>query len=367
MKIHLALALSILSPLLVGTTYASSIPLWIGTGGKNAKGIYKATFDSKNGTLTSPVLAAEVEGPGWVTLNSKKDRLYAVCKIGEPRVAVWSISGDGKLSLINSQPIGDGGAAHVCLDMEDRILFTAQYGGGSTAAFALSKDGSIGKRTALIEHKGSGPNEQRQKSPHPHWTGVSPDNRFLFVPDLGNDRIEIYKIDHENQTIEDHGFGQTVPGGGPRHMKFGSDGSKVYLLNELLLSVTVFDYDAKDGKLRPIQTIENIPPEEIEIPSKSSEIRVHPSGKFVYAANRGPDNITVFAVDNSTGKLSFVENEAIRGAWPRNFNLSPDGKWLIAAGRYSNTLSLFEIDQETGGLIFTGKVENCPSPICITH
>ena len=94
---------------------------------------------------------------------------------------------------------------------------------------------------------------------------------------------------------------------------------------------------------------------------------MHPNGKFVYAANRGPDNITVFSVDEATGKLTFVENEAIRGAWPRNFNLDLDGSFLIAAGRYSNTLSIFEIDEETGGLIFTGRVVNCPSPICIAY
>ena len=104
MKIHLALVLSILFPPLVSTTYASSIPVWIGTGGEDAKGIYKATFDSKNGTLTSPVLATEVEGPGWVTLNSKKDRLYAVCKIGEPRVAAWSPS---SMSLNGAKELGE--------------------------------------------------------------------------------------------------------------------------------------------------------------------------------------------------------------------------------------------------------------------
>ena len=361
------LSLTLLISLSVTIADAGQMVIWIGTGGKNAKGIYNATYDCDSGTLTEPKLAAEVEGPGWVTLNSDRSRLYAVCTIGEPSVAAWSVDSDDNLTFINSQPIGDGGAAHVSLDKEDRILFTAQYGGGSTAAFALNEDGSIGKQTALIKHEGSGPNEQRQKSPHPHWTGVSPDNRFLFVPDLGNDKIVIYKINHEEQTIETHGFGKTNPGGGPRHMKFSPDGSKVYLLNELLLSVTVFDYDAEAGSLKSIQTIENIPLEELEVPSKSSEIRVHPNGKFVYAANRGPDNITVFSVDEMTGKLTFVENEAIRGAWPRNFNLDLDGSFLIAAGRYSNTLSIFKIDQETGGLIFTGRVVNCPSPICIAY
>ncbi len=346
---------------------AETMTLWLGTGSKDAKGIYQAQFDTDKGTLSTPSLATEVEGPGWVSLNSKGDRLYAVCKIDEPSVAAYAINGDNSLTFLNSQPIGDGGAAHVSIDNEDRILFTAQYGGGSTASYALNEDGTIGKQTALIEHTGTGPNQERQTAPHPHWTGVSPDNRFLFVPDLGSDKVMIYKINHDALSIEPHGFGQGVAGGGPRHMKFSPDGSKIYLLNELLLSVTAFDYNAEAGTMEAIQTIENVPQKLLEVPSKASEIRVHPSGKFVYAANRGHDTITVFSVDDATGKLTFVEREAIRGSFPRNFNLDPSGRWLIAAGRHSNTLAVFEVNQETGGLRFTGEIKNCPDTICIAY
>ena len=117
--------------------------------------------------------------------------------------------------------------------------------------------------------------------------------------------------------------------------------------------------------MEAIQTIETLPEELKEIPNKASEIRIHPSGKFVYAANRGHDSIAVFSRDEKSGQLTFVEREAIRGSWPRNFNIDPGGKWLIAAGRYSNTLSLFEISPESGGLLFSGHITNCPAPICI--
>ena len=175
----------------------------------------------------------------------------------------------------------------------------------------------------------------------------------------------IYKIDHEGKKITPHGEGIAVPGGGPRHMKFSDDGKFAYVLNELLLSITVFAYDGKAGTMEAIQTIETLPEELKEIPNKASEIRIHPSGKFVYAANRGHDSIAVFSRDEKSGQLTFVEREAIRGSWPRNFNIDPGGKWLIAAGRYSNTLSLFEISPESGGLLFSGHITNCPSPICI--
>ncbi|MDF1737615.1 MAG: lactonase family protein [Verrucomicrobiales bacterium] len=346
-------------------TSASAQTIWIGTGGKGAEGIYKTTLNSENGKLSDPVLAAEIAGPGFLALNKDKTLLYAACGVDKGSVAAFRINDDESLELLNTVPTGDGGAAHLSLDNEGKILFSAQYGGGSVAAYAIKDDGSIGAQTALIKHTGSGPDESRQKSPHPHWSGVSPDNRFLFIPDLGADKVFIYKIDHAAKTITAHGAGIAVPGGGPRHMKFGKDGTKIYLLNEMLLSVTVFDYDVEAGTMTALQTIETLPEELKEIPNKAAEIRVHPSGKFVYASNRGHDSITAFAVDSESGELSFIEREAIRGSWPRNFNLSPDGKWLIAAGRYSNTLSVFSVDQESGGLLFSGNIANVPAPICL--
>ncbi len=349
------------------TAMAESVTLYIGTGGQNAEGIYRTTLNTENGKLSEPELAAKVSSPGFLTLNADKTRLYAICNIDGGSVAAYTVGPDGMLTLLNHKPTGDGGAAHLCLDTEGKILFTAQYGAGSVAAFPINDDGSIGDRSDLKKHTGSGPNPDRQKAPHPHAVDVSPDNRFLFVPDLGIDKVMIYKIDHETGTIEPHGHGTGVPGGGPRHMKFSNDGSRIYLLNELLLSITVFDYDAEAGAMKEIQTIETLPEDLKEIPNKAAEIRVHPNGKFIYASNRGHDSITAFSVAPDTGKLEFIEREAIRGAYPRNFNLDPDGKWLVAAGRQSNTLSVFEVDENSGGLKFTTNIVNCPSPICVSH
>jgi 6-phosphogluconolactonase len=131
------------------------------------------------------------------------------------------------------------------------------------------------------------------------------------------------------------------------------------------LSVTAFEYDAKNGTLKALQTISTLPEDEREVPSSCSEIRIHPSGKFLYAANRGHDTVAAFTVDQNTGRLTFIEREAIRGSHPRNFNVDPTGKWLLVAGRDSNTITVFKIDEGTGGLVFTGGVVNSPAPICI--
>lgn len=352
---------------------ADELDVWIGTTTPRnglSKGIYHITFNTANGKLSKPELAAEIRNPGFLASHPDKPILYSTGTIeGEPSVVAFKINkGHSKLTLLNSQPIGDGGAAHLAADRRGKVLLTAQYGGGSTALFPLKVDGSIAPRAQLAEHgQGSGVVPRRQAKPHAHWVGTSPDNRFAFVPDLGMDKVVIYRLDAEAAKLTPHGFGQTPPGGGPRHMKFHTSGKFIYVLNELELSVTAFSYHAEQGTMKALQTIPTVPEWEKakEIFVSASEIRVHPTGQFVYAANRGHDTITAFQIDQRTGKLRFVEREPVRGSWPRNFNIDPTGKWLLAAGRDSNTIAVFEINTQTGELTYTRKMVMVPTPICV--
>lgn len=350
---------------------ADELDVWVGTTtpkGGLSKGIYHARFNPDSGKLTQPELAAEVDGPGFLALHPDGKVLYSTGTMdGEPSLVAYRIDGQA-LSLMNSQPIGDGGAAHLDTDRTGKVLMSAQYGGGSTAIYPVNDDGSIGPQSKLIKHEGgSGVVTGRQDAPHAHWVGTSPDNRFVFVPDLGMDRVVIYRLDVEKADLAPHGFGQCPAGGGPRHMKFHPGGKFIYVLNELEVSVTVFAYDAERGAMTPIQTIPTVSEEAKakEISVSASEIRVHPSGKFVYAANRGHDTVTAFRIDQATGKLALIECEPIRGGWPRNFGLDPSGRWLLAAGQDSNTIAVFAIDAETGELTYTRTMVMVPTPICV--
>ena len=151
-------------------------------------------------------------------------------------------------------------------------------------------------------------------------------------------------------------------------MKFSVDGKFIYLLNELELSVTTFKYNATAGSGKQLTTTRALSPETKakEIFNSSSEIIVHPNGRFVYSANRGNDSVTVYNANPKTGKLVVKEVQPIRGAWPRNINMDANGRWLLAAGADSNTISVFEIDQENGELTFqTKSIINVPGSICI--
>ena len=349
------------------------IDVWLGTGNsKLSKGIYHCTLDSSNGKLSEPTLVAEIAGPGFLAMHPMLPVLYAVGSVeGQPSVAAYAIDGtlrNASLKFLNSLPIEDGGAAHVSVDASGRTLLTAQYGGGSTGVFALNEDGSLKEKTQLIKHEGgSKAVPGRQDKSHAHWTGFSPDNQFAFVPDLGLDKVVIYKADSANSKLTQHGFGQIAAGGGPRHMKFHNNGKWIYVLHELDLKITVFDYDSANGQMTAKQTIETVPRNEIakEKFTSCSEIRVHPNGRFVYAANRGHDTISVFQVDQNSGELKFVERENVRGATPRNFNIEPGGNWLLAAGQDSHTLACFEIDSTTGELTYNKNVVLAPSCICV--
>jgi len=358
---------------LAGRVDAEVVNVWIGTGRSSlSEGIYHCQFNTNDGKLTEPTLAAEMEGPGFLATHPTQPVLYAVGGLkGEQVVAAFAIDrGQPKptLTLLNTVPIGDGGAAHVSLDKTGQTLFTAQYGGGSVAVFKINADGSIKERNQLIDHEGGAKVVAgRQDASHAHWTGVSPDNRFVFVPDLGLDQVVIYQFDSVAGTISSHGKGSVPAGGGPRHMKFHPNGKWIYVLNELGMTVTKFDYDVAAGKMSAQQTVETVPTVELESEKakSTSEIRVHPNGKFVYAANRGHDTISVFSIDESSGELTRIQIANVRGATPRNFNLVADGKWLLAAGQLSNTLAVFSIDTATGLITFHQQSVFVPTPICV--
>ena len=354
---------------LAASAVAEPQAVYFGTGGKGAKGIYRGTFDAAKGRLTPVSRAAEIGSPGFLAVQPAGGKLYAVARWERSAGVVgYEIKPKGGLVEFTRRANPDGGGAHIAVHPSGRFLLTAQYGGGSTAFFPLDDDGNLGA-PVVHEHKGgSGVVARRQDSPHPHWCGFSPDAKYAFVPDLGTDQIHIYKVAKNLASIAPHGFAQSVPGGGPRHMRFSVDGRFIYLLNELSLSVTTFAWNAKAGTATRLSTTPSLSEEvkAAESFNSAAEILVHPSGKFVYSSNRGHDSVTVYRADPATGKLEVIQVQPIRGAFPRNINLDPTATWLLAAGADSGTVAAHRIDPGTGRLTYQrGAIVQVPAPICI--
>jgi len=352
--------------------------LYVGTYTKhNSKGIYQYRFDEKNGSLTAMGLASEVASPSFLATDPEHRYLYTVSEsanaVGIRGGSVSSFSIDpktGALTFLNSMPAGGRGPTHLTLDKTGKILFVANYGDGSVASFAIEDDGSIGAMTAMDKHQGSSVNPARQKGPHAHAVVVSPDNRFLFVPDLGLDKIFIYKIDLTKRSItpNDPAYVAVKPGLGPRHFAFGVDGKFAYAVCEMGASAVAFSYDAANGSLTPIQII-SILPADFTGEDQGSEIQIDRSGRYLYTSNQGPEGnsdqvdgrITVFQIDGKTGLLKQLQIAPSGGKLLRNFVLDPSGKYLLAGNLDSNSVAVFTIGNN-GKIAPTKQVVEVGSP-----
>jgi 6-phosphogluconolactonase len=357
---------------------AGSYFVYVGTySTANSKGIYNYRFDPKTGHLTPIGVAAEIVNPSFLATDPQHRFLYAVTEMGlEPGASNYKKNGSissfaidrktGALTFLNKVDAGGGGSCHLVVDKTGKMLFVANYGSGNVASFAIKADGSIGDRTGFDQHHGSSIDRARQEGPHAHAVVLSPDNRFLFVPDLGTDQVKIYRVDAVKGTFTPNNppFATVKAGLGPRHFTFGRGAKFAYVLCEMGSSVVVFSYDPAKGSLTPVQTISNLPPG-FTGEDNSAEIEVDSSGRFLYASNRGHDSITVFAIDPAKGTLTQVQVVPTQGKTPRNFAIDPTGKYLIAENQDSNNMVVFAIDQTDGKLKPTGQKLDNPAPVDI--
>ena len=338
-----------------------------------SKGIYAYQFDASTGKLTSPGLAAETSQPSFLAVDPGGHFLYAVNESGnfngEPTGAVSAFSiqpETGKLSLLNQVSSHGADPAHIILDRTGKYLFVSNYTSGSVVVLPVLKDGRLGEASSFVQHKGSSVNPERQKGPHAHAIALSPDNRFAIVADLGLDQLIAYPFDAAKGTLGTNPqITKASPGAGPRHLTFSSDGRFLYVINEMQSTVVIYAYDAGTGVLRELQSISTLP-KGFNGTSTGAEIEIDPSGKFLFASNRGDDSIAIFSIDSRTGTLTHVDTDPTGGKTPRHFTVDPTGTWLLAANQDSDNITVFRFDQKAGRLIATGDVIQVSAPVCLT-
>jgi 6-phosphogluconolactonase len=269
---------------------------------------------------------------------------------------------------LNQQSSVGSGPAHLIVDTSGRDVLVANYGGGSVAVLPIETDGRLKPYSAFVQHTGSGVDPQRQKGPHAHSVNVDPENRFAYVADLGLDKVLIYRFDAGKGSLvaNDPPFAPLKPGAGPRHFAFHPKGRFAYVINEMDLTITAFSHDAARGALKELQTVSTLPPGQSMQPGYSTaEVQVHPSGRFLYGSNRGHNSITVFAIDEKAGTLTYVENQPTQGDTPRGFGVEPGGAYLLAGNQKSDSVVVFRIDQKTGRLTPTGHKVEVGAPVCV--
>lgn len=356
-----------------------SITVYIGTytqresfvDGK-ADGIYVCQLDTASGALTYRATVPGVVNPSFLAIDARKRYLYAVNEISSAHGTNGTVSAFAidpvttELNYLNEQSTHGLAPCHLSLDSTGSFVMVANYESGNLCVLPIEQDGRLGAATDVAQHHGSGPNAERQEGPHAHMVLSSLDGGTVYAVDLGIDKILGYKLDVQRGKLVrlDPPWMQLAPGTGPRHLAFHPSGRFAYVISELQSIVVVLHVNAEHGRLTQVQIISTLPSGFVE-ENFCAEIEVAPSGRFVYASNRGHDSIAVYGVNQATGELTLVGHQPTLGHGPRHFAIDPSEKFLFAANQDSDTVVTFRIDQDHGLLAATGHVADVPTPVCV--
>ena len=340
--------------------------VFVASGTEN--GILAYDWDGATGTLTPAGVAAKVSTVDWICFSKDRKHLFAACEVdsfnGRPtgEVASFRVK-NGALEKLSAQNSAAKGTCHVALDHTGRVLMSADYGGGSAAAFKVS-DGKLSEAVWTEHYTVHGPNPDRQEAAHAHFCSYSPDNRFAYVNDLGGDRIHIYALDASTARLTAAGVFEAEPGAGPRTLHFHPNGHTAYCVNELASTVYVLEWNKTDGSLTRMATLELLPSDFHGL-SRACDTVIAQDGRFVYFANRDNNFLYSCKAEPDTGALTPMVRSNCGGKIPRNFTLDPTERWMLVANQDSNLLSVFARDPATGRLADTGKSVAAATPMCI--
>ena len=336
-----------------------------------------AELDTTDGSMAVSATVATPENASFLVHAPRLNALYATVESGYKnqsfgKIAAYRVANDGTLSTLGTVETCGAGPCHLDVDPDGRFIAAANYGGETFTLIALSEDGTPGATLACVRHSGSSVNEGRQGEPHPHATTFSPDGQFLFVCDLGTDELMRYEVARlAGSTAGEMSSSQAggvvaatlPPGSGPRHIAFSPDNRHLYVVNELSSTVVAYTYDAAVGGVSQIHEVSTLP-DGYEGESFCAEIQVHPTGRFVYASNRGHESIVAFARDEESGTLTPADFASTQGEHPRHFQIEPTGRWCLVANTFSNTVASMRVNAESGALEWTGKSIAATGPSC---
>jgi 6-phosphogluconolactonase len=337
------------------------------TNGKS-EGIYVYDFDSNTGNsfLESKIKSVN---PSFLAVSPNQHFVYAVNEEGNGKggkISSYTFSkSTGILQFINQQPSGGDDPCYVEVDKTGKWVVLANYSGGSLSIFPVNSFGGLGDAATHLQHTGSSVNKERQEKAHVHSTFFSPDNKYLFVQDLGMDEITVYPFDEKKGilNLRKKKITRSTPGAGPRHIIFSNDNNFVYAIHEL--SGTVSAYKFKNGRLKFIEEKSAAQPG-FKGFMGSADIHISADGNFLYCSNRGDANsISIFRINKNNGKLTIAGYQSTLGLGPRNFNFAPSGNFLLVANQNSDDIVIFKVNKETGLLTDTGKRIDVGSPVCL--
>ncbi|MGC6431075.1 MAG: lactonase family protein [Jejuia sp.] len=331
---------------------AQDLQLYIGTfTNENSKGIYKATFNSETGDLSTPELAISIDDPSFLAYSLDRKYLYSANAKGF--ASSYKINEDGTLSLLTRVNTHGKGACHIAVNSEGNKAVVSTYGGGTVPVFPINTDGSLAPAAQVFDH-----NSENEKA-RAHSAQFYKNE--LFVSDLGRNALYQYKLENNSYKLKSEAIVPMEGNPGPRHFVLTKDEQFIYVINEYGGSIT--SIKRTDSGFEQID-FDSTLNENYKGPNSCADIHLSEDERFLYGSNRGENSIAVFERNTKNGKITKIQNISVHGDWPRNFTLDPTGKFLLVANKKSNNISIFKIDNETGKLSFIHDVKT-PTPVCL--
>jgi 6-phosphogluconolactonase len=347
--------------------------LYVGTytDDKRTDGIYLVRMNVTTGALHLETAVNAGPNPSFIAIHPNGRTLYAVNEVekrGEKAsggVSAFSIASDtAALTRISDQASEGGAPCYASVDRRGRALLVANYSGGNVALLPIQPGGALSPAANVAQHRGNGPNAERQEAAHAHCIVSDPSNRYVLAADLGIDKVVVYRLDAERALEHvETGDAQLEPGSGPRHIAFHPTLPLVYVATELNSAVTRLRFDGEHGVLMPIDARTTLP-SGWKGTSYAADIHVAPSGRTLYVSNRGHNSVAVFSIDTA-GALTLEQTMPTGGDWPRNFSIDPTGRWLLVANQRSSDIVVFARDRDSGRLTATRQRIAIPSPACV--
>lgn len=342
------------------------------------QGITRLELDLESGGLRAEGVAAEIPNPSYLAPAADGKLLYACSELFHEDGRVWAfvVEPGGDLRPVSERTSMGRATCHVSVDAARNRVFAASYLDGRVVAYEA--DGAVlAESPAVFEYHGTGPNQARQESSHPHQV-VMGDGEY-FVPDLGADRIWIHDAAPGSAGPDaPRTFIETPPGCGPRHLVFHPELPLLYVVCELEPRVLVYERRpeaaasgggaASGGAGATWAQVIDHP---CELPASAetaapAAIKLHPSGRSLTVSNRFSDSLQQFTLDPDTGRLSPARNVHLPGKTPRDFGFSADGSRLIALCQDSNEAFSYPVDPESGVMSGqpTDRIE-IGTPVCV--
>jgi len=367
--------------------------------GGEGDGVYSVLFDPEAEQKLTRLSSSKVRtNPAFIMKHPHLDIVYLTTEViadtGSEVLTGKLDRKTGSVDIVDRKPAYGRSTCHLRWDQDGSHIIAVSYWDSKLTTFPVDAEGRLGDAVGRYSDPGATYVEEarpdrwehlahRQRWPHLHQVNLDPySSQFYMVPDLGRDQVHMFNIRAGN--IQHLGQQQLRRGAGPRHMEFHRNLKVVYVCGELDNTVTVLRYNSSaipsvlrgnyhqdatspphpDSLLTEVQSVTTLPTDTTRR-STIAEMRLHPSGKFLYVGNRGHNSIAVFLVDAADGSLSLVQIQPSHGAFPRHFNFDNTGRFLLVGNHASDTIVVFAI-KDTGELVMEEAVEGVPSIVWVT-